>query len=137
MKMRVNNTKQNYRINEVEINNSDLKPIPYNIIKISPSVCKITINKYNGSGFFIKLNINNNILFCLMTNEHVITRKMVENKVNIELKYDCESKSIKIKLDSTKRLIKDFIDIDIDAIIIEILPEDNIEDHYFLEPELY
>ena len=127
----------NKRINEVEIKDSELKPLDKNINKVSPSVCKIIINEFNGSGFFIKLNINNNILLCLMTNEHVIKKEMVENKENIEIKYDYESKGIKIKLDKTKRIIKDFIDIKIDAIIVEILPEDNIEENYFLEPELY
>ena len=134
--MRANDINKSYRINEVEIDNSELKPLDKNIIKVSPSVCKIIINKYNGSGFFIKLNINDNILLCLMTNEHVIKREMIENKENIEIKYDCEFKGIKINLDKTKRIIKDFIDINIDATIVEILPEDNIEEHYFLEPEI-
>ena len=129
-------TKMNKRIDEVEIKDSELKPLDKNINKVSPSVCKIIINKYNGSGFFIKLNINDNILLCLMTNEHVIKKEMVENKENIEIKYDYESKGIKIKFDKTKRIIKDFTDIKIDAIIVEILPEDNIEENYFLEPEL-
>ena len=39
---------------------------------------------------------------------------------------------ININLDNTKRLIRDFIDINIDIIIIEILPKDNIEEHFFL-----
>ena len=61
---------------------------------------------------------------------------MIENKVDIKIKYDYESKGIKIKLDNTKRLIKDFMYLKIDITIIEILPADNIEEHYFLEPEL-
>ena len=134
---RKTNNKMNKRINEVEIKDSELKTLDRNINKVSPCVCKVIINEFNGSGFFIKLNINNKILFCLMTNEHVITREMVENKENIEIKYDYETKGIKINLDNTERLIKDFKDIDIDAIIVEILPEDNIEGNYFLEPELY
>ncbi len=120
--MRANDINQSYRINEIEIDNSELKPLDKNIIKVSPSVCKIITNKSTGSGFFIKLNKNNNILLCLMTNEHVIEREMIENKENIEIKYDYESKGIKIKLDKTKRIIKDFIDINNDATIVEILP---------------
>jgi len=72
---RKKNNKMNKRINEVEIKDSELKPLDKNIIKVSPSVCKIIINEFNGSGFFIKLNINDNILLCLMTNEHVIKKK--------------------------------------------------------------
>ena len=49
-----------------KIKDSELKPLNNNIYKISPSVCKITTNKINGTGFFIKLNINNNILFCMI-----------------------------------------------------------------------
>ena len=60
---------------------------------------------------------------------------MIKNKENIKLKYDYELKGINIQLDNKKRLIKDFVDIEIDATIVEILPEDNIEEYYFLEPE--
>ena len=134
--MGICDSEPNYRINEVEIKKSNLKPLDKNIIKVSPSVCKVMTNISNGTGFLIKLNRNNNILFCLMTNEHVIKREMVENKEDIKIKYDCELKDININLDNTKRLIRDFMNINIDITIIEILPKDNIEEHYFLEPEL-
>ena len=49
-------------------------------------------NISNGTGFLIKLNRNNNILFCLMTNEHIIRRETVENQENIKIAYDCQSK---------------------------------------------
>jgi len=49
----------------------------------------------------------------------------------IEIKYDYERKGFYITLDNTKRIIKDFLDINIDAIIVEILPEDNIGINYF------
>ena len=129
-------SKLNNRINEVEIKNSELKQIDKNILKVGPSVCKIITKLSDGTGFLIQLNINNNKLFCLMTNEHVIQREMVANKENVEIKYDYESKGIKINLDNTKRLIKDFQEINIDAIIVEILPKDNIEENYFLSPEI-
>ena len=125
-----------YRINEVLIKNSNLKPIDKNIIKVSPSVCKISTDNIEGTGFLIKLKRNNNLLFCLMTNEHVLKREMVENKETINIKYDCETKEVNIQLDSTKRIIRDFININEDIMIVEILPKDNIEAHYFLEPEL-
>ena len=69
-----------------------------------------------------------------MTNEHVITREMFQNEENITIKYDCESKEVVINLNNKKRLIRYFIDINIDATIFEILPIDNIEEHYFLLP---
>ena len=57
------NSKQNYRINEVQLKHSELKPIDINIIKVSPSVCKIITNISNGAGFLILLNRNNNVFF--------------------------------------------------------------------------
>ena len=130
------NKKLNDRINEVQIKNSDFKPIDISINIVSPSICKIIANKFFGTGFLIKFNINNSIIFCLMTNEHILKREMVENKDDIEIKYDYERKGFYITLDNTKRIIKDFLDINIDAIIVEILPEDNIGINYFLEPEI-
>ena len=126
---------ENNLIKEVKIKDSELKSLNYNINKVSPSICKIITNTFVGTGCLIKLNINNNILFCLLTNEHVVDREMIKNKENIKLKYDYELKGINIQLDNKKRLIKDFVDIEIDATIVEILPEDNIEEYYFLEPE--
>jgi len=129
------NTK-NYRINEVEIKNSQLKPIDKNIIKVSPSICKIESKNHIGTGFLIRLNTLNKELFCLMTNQHVITREMVQLKEEIEILYNCEENKLKIKLNNNERYIKDYIDIDLDIIIIEILPKDNINDIYFLYPEI-
>ena len=70
-----------------------------------------------------------------MTNEHVVTRKMVENQITIDVYYDCEHKNREIELNSKERFIKDFKDITIDAILIEILPKDNISNDYFLLPQ--
>ena len=71
-----------------------------------------------------------------MTNQHVITREMVQLKEEIEILYNCEENNLKIKLNNNERYIKDYIDIDLDIIIIEILPKDNINDIYFLYPEI-
>ena len=130
--MGVCNSETNRGTNERE----NINPADKKIIKVNRSICKIISNTSNGFGFLIKLNINNNHLFCLMTNEHVIKRETVKNKENIKIKYDCESKEIIIKLDNTKRLIRDFININIDTTIVEILPKDNIGKHYFLSPEI-
>ena len=107
-----------------------------NINEVSRSICKIITNTSNGLGFLMKLKINNNPLYCLITNEHVIKRETVKNKENIEIRYDCGSREFIINLDNTKRLIRDFININIDVTIIEILPNYNIEKHYFLSPEI-
>ena len=70
----------------------------------------------------------------LITNEHAIEKKIVESKENIEIFYDYESKTNEIDLNKDKRFIKDYIDINIDIIIIQILEEDNIDKKYFLSP---
>ena len=80
-----------------------------------------------GTGFLIKLYKNyNNPLFCLMTNEHVIRRELIERKERkeiIEIYYDFEFKYLKIQLDTNKRLINEYTNINLDITIIEIIKE--------------
>ena len=105
-----------------------LKPI----VKTAKSICKIITPEKNGSGFFIKFFKRDKEFYCLMTNEHVITKELVEQKQKIDAYYDSEEKNVEIKLNSNERFIKDFKYITIDATVIEILPKDNIPKHYFL-----
>ena len=109
-----------------------LKPIA----KPSKSVCKLIIPPNQlGSGFLIKFFKGEEPFYCLMTNEHVVTKKMVENKIKIDVYYDSEDKNKEIVLNSDERFIKDFKDITIDATVIQILPKDNISNDYFLLPQ--
>ena len=123
-------------VNQVETKNSKIKKIDISLNKVCKSICKITYNKmsadYYGTGFFIRLYIDEKELFCLMTNEHVITRDIIESKEIIEVYYNYEEKVIKIKLDKEKRSIK--YNKKMDIIIIEIIPDDKIEENYFLFP---
>ena len=106
------------------------------ISKASKSVCKLIVPPDQlGSGFLIKFSKGEKEFCCLMTNEHVVTRKMVDNKITIDVYYDSEDKNREIILNSDERFIKDFKDITIDAILIEILPKDNISNDYFLLPQ--
>jgi len=134
----INTEKKNikkYRINQVEIGGSNLNEIDKNINDVSPSVCKIILPKKKGSGFLIKIKKwKGENLYFLMTCEHVIKKKEVESKENVRILYDYESKEIKIDLDKDKRFIKDYIDMKLDIIIIQILKEDNINEKYFLSP---
>ena len=135
-KKRKKNRNKN-RVNEVEIEGSEFIKIDKNIINASPSVCKIKILNRKGTGFLIKIkNSNQEELYYLMTNEHVITNKIVKSKLNMQISYDYDSKEKKIDLNKDKRFIKDFkdIDIDIDIIVIQILEEDNIDKRFFLSP---
>ena len=69
-----------------------------------------------------------------MTNEHVITKELIEQKKIISLYYDSESKMKEIELNTKERLIKEFTEIDIDITVVQILHKDNIENDYFLLP---
>ena len=99
------------------------------------SVCKILVAQNQlGCGFLIQLFKKNQQFFCLMTTEQVVNKKMIEDKVTIELSYDMETKNKDIELNSEERLIKDFSEFNMDITVIEILPSDNITQDYFLLP---
>ena len=87
--------------------------------------------KETGTGFFIEIE---KIKF-IMTNNHIITQKMVDSKKNFIMKI--KNNTIEIKLDKYKRYIRCF-EKPIDITIIEILEEDNIknEEVKFLEFDL-
>ena len=110
------------------------------LYKLLRSICKIIYpnetGKEKGAGFFIKLFRDNGPLFCLMTCEHIITNEIIENNKTIEIYYDNQKKKIKIELNKNERFIKNFLDLNIDCTIVEILPNDNISEDYFLIPNI-
>ena len=69
-----------------------------------------------------------------MTNEHVITKEMIKQKITIDIYYDSQSKYRKIELNPEERLIKKFTDIQISVTLIEIISKDNISKNYFSSP---
>ena len=121
------------RINEVEINDRTIKDVDISLTKVIKSVCKIINENKAGTGFLIKLYKEEKELNCLMTNEHVITKEMIELKKIIDIQYNCEEKWIKIKLDENERYI--IYNKEMDVAIIEI-KKDEIKDKYFLKPNL-
>ena len=72
-----------------------------------------------------------------MTCAHVIDNFLIQNNDEIEIYYNNEKKNIKIKLNKNERFIKNYKYMGIDAIIIEILKNDNINEKYFLSPNLF
>ena len=117
------------RINEVVIKNKPLKEIDINLSKVIKSVYKIKFKNRVGTGFLIKLNKDKKELNCLMTNEHVITKEMIESNEIIEIENNFEEKMITINLDKNGRFI--LFNEEIDITIIEIKREDNIKDENF------
>ena len=122
------------RKNEVETKTSEIKEIDVNLNESCKSICKIIYQNNFGTGFFIKLYKDEKELLCLMSNEHVIRKDMIESKETINVKYNYEKKWIKIKLDEKERFIK--YNKEMDFTIVEIKPEDKIKDKYFLLPTL-
>ena len=116
---------------EVLIKNNQIILIPLNLLKTFKSLCKIEYKDKIGSGFLIKLEKRNEDFFCLITNEHVITKDMIEKKEKITFYFDSEEKEKEIYLNRDERIIKDFINMNIDATVIEILPNDNIKKNIF------
>ena len=60
---------------------------------------------------------------------------MVNLRQKLNISYDNLRYNFTLELDSNKRFIRDFIYMNLDAIIIEILPTDNIDYKYFLMPD--
>ena len=67
---------------------------------------------------------------------HLITNEIIEKNKTIEIYYDNQKKRIKIKLNKNERFIKNFFFFFIDCTIVEILPNDNISEDYFLLPNI-
>ena len=117
------------RIPEAQTENKiiQIDPDLCDVSRVIKSVCEIETKYGNGSGFLLKfINENNEIFFCLMTNEHVITKKMIKNKEEIKISFD---KTIQkpIILDDDIRFIKEFKDLDLDITIVEIIEDDKID----------
>ena len=70
---------KNERINQVKTSDSEIKKIDLHLVEVCKSICKITFKNISGTGFFIKLHIDDKKLFCLMTNHHVVTKEMIDS----------------------------------------------------------
>ena len=82
----------------------------------------------------MKFYIGQEIFYCLISNEHVITNDIINNQNNIYLSNDYGF-TINILLDINKRYIKTFRDFNLDITVVEIIEEDNIPKIFFLSPE--
>ena len=121
---------ENQKINK----KSDIKEVDKYLNKAFESVCKIIAKESTGTGFLIKLYKDEEELFCLLANEHLINKDMIKSKEIIDVNYKYEEKWLKIKLDKTQRTIK--CDSEKDFTIIEIKPDDKIKVKYFLLPNI-
>ena len=69
-----------------------------------------------------------------MTNYHVIDKEIIESKRKLLILFDFENMRNSIILDTKQRIIKGFENLDIT--VIEILDIDNINEYFFLSPNL-
>ena len=120
--------------NEEKEQEPEMLPITPIILKVSKSFCKIKLAQKIFLGYLIKFYKREKEFFCLVTNYNSIKRENIEKKEIITILFDNDSKEKKVKLNSDERCIKDFEDYGIDALVVEILPHDEIEKDYFLEP---
>ena len=123
------------RINEIDTENT-LNIIDINIYNSIKSVCKIITNIGVGTGFLIKLYKNNKEFFCLMTNQHVLKEELINLNQKIIIYFDAQNERREIILNKDERFIKDYTNINLDLIILEIIKKDNINERYFLLPYL-
>ena len=118
--------------NQAYIDNSNIIPNDIPLLQALPSLCKIFIKEQISSGFLIKFFKGDKDFFCLMTNEHSITKDLVAQKEKFRFYFKNEDETREIILDPSERYIKDFTCVGIDAIVIEILPKDDIKNDNFL-----
>ena len=113
-----------------------------NLKKIEKCICRIVINSINnlyGTGFLMKLEKGNSPFYGLITCEHVISEDLIKNNTEIEIRYNYiseDKKKLTIKLNEKDRFIRVYTYLGIDAIIIEIYPEKEIQKEFFYENNL-
>ena len=115
-----------------------------NIVNVSKGTGKIEyqVNGDNhfSSCFLLKFERNNGKpFFCIMTNAHAINSEIIEKEKEIKIRYDNEQKDLLIKLSKQERIMLNFMEQNIDIMIIEIIPKDDIDKtdktKYFLIPK--
>ena len=125
----------NERVNEGKIIGSEFEEVDPSFLKVSKSICKIKTNKQYGTGFFIKYLIDKIYNYFLISSAHILTKDMVKAKEKIIIYFDNEFENLDIELNENIRYIRNFKDDEIDASIVQIIYNDNINDSYFLSPE--
>ena len=123
------------RKDETRIDHSHMEKQDIFFLEVSQSICKIKTNNQEATGFFMKLFINNEYFYFLMTNEHIITKDMIKNNESVIIYYAVGKKNIDIDLNIKERYINCFLDINkIDVTVVQILPKDDVYKDYFLLP---
>ena len=102
-----------------------------------PSICKIVTKSGKiGCGFLMKSYKGEKEFFCLISNNSVINKNMIESNDKVDIFFDNCNKKVNIDLVKNERFILDFSFLNVDAVVIEILPRDEINENFFLKSDL-
>lgn len=106
------NIKEEKIINENISEDSESKKIDRGLFNAFSSICKIIIlnenNNKSGIGFLIKLFRKDNPFYCLMTNESLINKEIIESNKEIEIYYNYNKKKKALILNENERYIKEY-----------------------------
>ena len=125
----------NKKSNKETISENSSKKLYNSIVRV-----KVELNEkesISGTGFFLKLKLNDKTRNYLITCNDAINEKFIKEKKVIKLYYGKinEEKYIEIKLDKNKRDIK-CLKNPLNLTLIEILKEDKITEDNFLLPDM-
>ena len=97
-------------------------------------ICKIKLKGIFGTGFFCKIPSNNDTIYSLMTNYHVLDEKIYKeiNEINLLLNDDKEVKVINLLINRKTYFKKDY-----DISVIELKKSDNILNFLELDDNLF
>ena len=96
-------------------------------------VGKFHIEGKKGTGFFVKVPYNNQILNLLITNNHVLNEQDIAAGKVINISLNNEQIFKEIKIDSKR---KKYTNKDLDVTIIEMNNEDNIQNYLLLDDNI-
>ena len=129
-----------YGFNEVNID-SYPKPVTIEGTKkilhqMENNICKIyKKNGENGTGFFVNITYNNDIIPVMITNHHVLDEKYLKENKEIKISINDDSTIKTIKLNENRRI---YANEEYDTTIIEIKPEkDKIHDFMELDDNIF
>ena len=100
--------------------------------QMEKNICKINIGKTQATGFFCKIPFpdQNNMLPVFITNNHVISKKLLYDE-NIQIQIDIKDEKEVKKIDLNNRL--KYTNEEYDITIIEIKEKDNINNYLQLD----
>ena len=96
-------------------------------------VCKIHNGSVNGTGYFVQVSHDNEILKLLITNNHVLNEKDIMKDNTIVISLNNEQIFKEIKIDSNR---KKYTNKELDITIIEINNKDNINNYILLDDNI-